>query len=69
MIAFASACIHMHASRPVPALAFELHLSHPPSLQFVVAKGVPLYPVATILLSTAMTAPTLRFIQFDLVEV
>src|SRR3990172_2543347 len=62
-MAFSSACEQRHSSSRVPLLARLLHLGHPPSLQFFVPRGVPLYPVETIRLSRTMTAPTLRLIQ------
>lgn len=58
--AFSSACKHRHSSSATPLLIgvaapllpaplieetdVELHLAHPPSLQFRIPRGVPLYP-------------------------
>jgi len=43
--------------------AFELHLSHPFSKQFLKPTGVPLYPAEINLQLLTTKAPTLRFIQ------
>lgn len=51
-----------------PPFAGPLHLAHPPSLQFTVPRGVPLYPVEMMRLLRTRTAPTRRFMQFDLWE-
>ena len=42
-----------------------LHRGQPPSLQFRVPRGVPLYPVEMIRLSLTMIAATFRLRQFD----
>lgn len=52
----------MHVSRADPHVELELHLLHPPLLQFLIPTGVPLYPVATTRHSLTMIHPTLRFI-------
>src|SRR5215470_13283772 len=64
-MAFSSPCEQRHSSRAVPDVARLLHRGHPPSLQFRVPRGVPLYPVDTTRLSRTMIAATFRFIQFD----
>ena len=46
-----SACKQRHLSRSIPYPTLSLHLLHPPSLQFFVRNGVPLYPVDMILFS------------------
>ena len=61
--AFSSACKHRQVLRPVPPFAALLQRGHPPSLQFVMPRGVPLYPVLTTLFSLTMTHPTLLFMQ------
>lgn len=66
MTAFYSACIQRHSSRPTPEGVIELHLWQPPSEQFSIPNGVPLYPVDTILMSFTITHPTNLFMQFDL---
>jgi len=58
--------MHKHSSRPTPEGVILLHLWHPPSEQFSIPNGVPLYPVETILMSFTITHPTDLFIQFDL---
>lgn len=69
--AFCSAWIQTQVSSRSPDLSFPLsrseHLLQPPSSQFGIPWGVPLYPVAMILLSCTKTAPTLLLMQFDLV--
>src|SRR5215471_14506845 len=64
-IAFSSPCEQRHSSSAVPELARLLHLGHPPSLQFRVPRGVPLYPVETTRLSRTMMAATFLLMQFD----
>src|SRR5215469_7386312 len=64
-IAFSSPCEHRHSSSAVPDAARLLQRGHPPSLQFRVPRGVPLYPVDTTRLSRTMIAATFRFMQFD----
>src|SRR3989344_7274497 len=66
-IAFSSACEQRHSSSAVPPFANELHLGQPPSLQFFTPRGVPLYPVETILLSRTITAATFLFTQLLLI--
>src|SRR3989338_4080069 len=64
---FSSAWEQRHSSSFVPLAEKELHLSHPPSLQFFTPRGVQLYPVEIILLSFTITAATFLFTQLLLV--
>src|SRR6185503_12707540 len=70
IIAFASACVQRHLSRPSPDLSSPLILAmqrgQPPSKQFFIPGGVPLYPVAICLFSLTITAPMCRVRQLDL---
>lgn len=81
--AFSSACKHKHSSIDIPLrtgaaaaetsprllrIEVELHREQPPSEQFTIPRGVPLYPVdrTTLRFDEMSTAPTRLFIQFDL---
>src|SRR5438105_15948533 len=64
-MAFSSPCEHRHSSRLVPDVARLLQRGQPPSLQFRVPRGVPLYPVDTTRLSLMIIAATFRFMQFE----
>src|SRR5439155_22875301 len=64
-MAFSSPCEQRHSARFVPDVARLLHRGHPPSLQFRVPRGVPLYPVEMTRLSLTMMAATFRLMQLD----
>src|SRR6266481_9771200 len=64
-MAFSSPCEQRHSSRFVPDAAKLLHRGQPPSLQFRVPRGVPLYPVEITRLSLTIIAATFRFMQFE----
>lgn len=77
--AFSSAWMQRQVDRPTPAPWAPLHLGpvklashktararrriHPPSLQFRMFLGVPLYPVLTTRFSRTSTHPTRLFMQ------
>jgi hypothetical protein len=58
-----SACIHKQLDNDCPLPSPMLHLEHPPSLQFCIPLGVPLYPVLITRPLRTRTHPTRRFIQ------
>ena len=57
----------MHSRRLCPDGVSDAHLGHPPSSQFLIPRGVPLYPVEIILLSLTMIAATCLLEQLLLV--
>lgn len=59
-MAFSSAWQQMQSPRPEPDGASEAHRAHPPSQQFVIPRGVPLYPVEMIRRSRTISAATCR---------
>ncbi len=64
-IAFCSACIARQSSCLSPEGTFNFCRKHPVSSQCRHPTGAPLYPVANILLSLTITAPTLRLKQVE----
>jgi len=61
VIAFSSAWEQTHSSSRFPlSISVEAHRSQPPSMQFLIPRGVPLYPVEIIRRSFTITAATCR---------
>src|SRR5215467_13196830 len=59
--------MHLSKSSPdsISPLILAIHLEHPPSKQFLIPEGVPLYPVAICLLSFTITAPICLVTQLE----
>ncbi|KAL7353965.1 hypothetical protein ACKS0A_04950 [Histoplasma ohiense] len=61
--AFSSAWMQRQVDSAAPPPSPQLQRGHPPSLQFFVFRGVPLYPVLITRLPRTRTHPTRRFMQ------